>query len=373
MGTMVGLYECALDELCSRVIDGQRVRPKIVASTATVRRAENQIQALFNRREVDIFPPPGPDRRDSFFAETHPTGKSNPRLFLGLAAQGRSLKVVMLRTYLALLGASQKAYDADGGKKTHDNAADPYMTLLGYFNSLRELGGSRRIVEDEVNTRLTGYVNRKRIGQKEGLFVNRTIAYEVVELTSRVPTNEVSEAKRQLALRFHDKDRVDVAIATNMISVGLDIARLGLMVVLGQPKTCAEYIQATSRVGRDADRPGLVVTLLNIHRPRDRSHLERFEVFHQSFYRTVEATSVTPFSPRALDRGLAGTLVALSRLGHAPMTPPKGAVEILAERNALDFVVQTLSDRASSHATQRQETLRFQFCRNYGHRAELLS
>ena len=202
------------------------------------------------------------------------------------------------------MGPAQKAYDADGGKKNHDNAADPYMTLLGYFNSLRELGGSRRIVEDEVNTRLTGYVNRKRIGQKDGLFANRTIAYEVVELTSRVPTNEVSEAKRQLALRFHDKDRVDVAIATNMISVGLDITRLGLMVVLGQPKTCAEYIQATSRVGRDPDRPGLVVTLLNIHRPRDRSHFERFEVFHQSFYRTVEATSVTPFSPRALDRGL---------------------------------------------------------------------
>jgi Helicase conserved C-terminal domain len=350
MGTMVGLYECALDELCSRVVGGKKIRPKIIASTATVRRAENQIQALFNHREVDIFPPPGPDRRDSFFAETHPTSQSHPRLYLGLAAQGRSLKVVMLRTYLALLGASQKPYEADGGKKNHDNAADPYMTLLGYFNSLRELGGSRRIVEDEVNTRLTGYANRRRIGQKEGLFVNRNIAYEVVELTSREPTNKVSEAKRRLALRFHEKERVDVAIATNMISVGLDITRLGLMVVLGQPKTCAEYIQATSRVGRDPERPGLVVTLLNIHRPRDRSHYERFEVFHQSFYRTVEATSVTPFSPRALDRGLAGTLVALSRLGHAPMTPPKGAVEILHERNALDYVVQTLSDRASSHA-----------------------
>ena len=361
MGTMVGLYECALDELCSRVIDGKKVRPKIIASTATVRRAEDQIQALFNRREVEIFPPPGPDRRDSFFAETHPTGKSHPRLYLGLAAQGRSLKLVMLRVYLALLGAGQKAYEADGGKKTHDNAADPYMTLLGYFNSLRELGGSRRIVEDEVTNQLKGHADRMRIGQKEGLFANRTIAYEVVELTSRVPTNEVSEAKRQLALKFHEKDRVDVAIATNMISVGLDITRLGLMVVLGQPKTCAEYIQATSRVGRDADRPGLVVTLLNIHRPRDRSHFERFEVFHHSFYRTVEATSVTPFSPRALDRGLAGTLVALSRLGHAPMTPAKGAGEILRERNALDFVVRTLSDRASGHANleaAESETLR---------------
>jgi hypothetical protein len=203
--------------------------------------------------------------------------------------------------------------------------------------------------------------NRKRIGQSEGHFANRSMAFEVVELTSREPTNKVAEAKRQLGLRFHEKDRVDVAIATNMISVGLDITRLGLVVVLGQPKTCAEYIQATSRVGRDPDRPGLVVTLLNIHRPRDRSHYERFEVFHQSFYRTVEATSVTPFSPRALDRGLAATVVALARLGHAPMTPPKGATAILQGRSALDFVVQVLSDRAGGHApleAVEAETLR---------------
>jgi hypothetical protein len=348
---MVGLYESALDELCTRTIDGRRDRPKVDASTATVRRAEHQIQALFSRRQVDIFPPPGPDRRDSFFAATHPADRSHPRLYLGLAAQGRSLKVVMLRTYLALLGAAQKAYEADGGKKNPDNAADAYMTLLGYFNSLRELGGSRRIIADEVMSKLSGYGTRKRVDQEEGLFANRAIDFEVVELTSRVPTNQVAEAKRRLALRFPETDRVDVAIATNMISVGLDITRLGLMVVLGQPKTCAEYIQATSRVGRDPDRPGLVVALLNIHRPRDRSHLERFEAFHRSFYRTVEATSVTPFSPRALDRGLAGTLVALARLGHAPMTPPKGAVEILHERNALESVVQSLADRASRHAT----------------------
>src|SRR5208337_4175311 len=195
----------------------------------------------------------------------------HPRLYLGVAAQGRSMKVVMLRTYLALLAAAQKSYDADGGRKNPENAADAYMTLLGYFNSLRELGGARRIVEDEVNLRLTGYANRKRLGQKEGPFASRSIAYEVVELTSRVHTGLVAEAKRRLALLFHEKDRVDVAIATNMISVGLDIMRLGLMVVLGQPKMCAEYIQATSRVGRDPEKPGLIVTLLNIHRPRVRA------------------------------------------------------------------------------------------------------
>ena len=214
------------------------------------------------------------------------------------------------------------------------------MTLLGYFNSLRELGGSRRIIEDEVSTQITNRSNRKREGEDDGPFADRKIAYEPVELTSRVSTDKVAEAKRKLALPFHDEEHVDVAIATNMISVGLDITRLGLMVVLGQPKTSAEYIQATSRVGREQDKPGLVVTILNIHRPRDRSHYERFAFYHESFYRSVEATSVTPFSPRALDRGLAGTLVALARQGHAPMTPPKGATEILKERGKLDWVAQ---------------------------------
>jgi hypothetical protein len=346
LGTMAGLYETALDELCGREQDGKKVRPKIVASTATVRRAENQIRTLFNHPLVDVFPPPGPDRRNSFFAETHPRARSHPRLYLGIAAQGRSPKVVMLRCYLALLAAAQKAYLANGKKGDPANPADPYMTLLGYFNSLRELGGARRVIEDEVGSRLLGYANRRRVGDPDGLFQNRKIAYDVVELTSRVSTDKVSEAKRRLSLPFSDKEHVDVAIATNMISVGLDIIRLGLMVVFGQPKTSAEYIQATSRVGRDHERPGLVVTILNVHKPRDRSHYERFAYYHQSFYRHVEATSATPFSPRALDRGLAGTLVALARLGHGPLTPPLGAQAILQEATKLNYVLETLAARA---------------------------
>jgi len=143
---------------------------------------------------------------------------------------------------------------------------------------------------------------------------------------------------------------VDVAIATNMISVGLDIIRLGLMVVFGQPKASAEYIQATSRVGRDAERPGLIVTIFNVHKPRDRSHFERFSYYHQTFYRSVEATSVTPFSPRALDKGLAATLVGLSRQGYKVMNPPLGAMEILNQRASLESVVKTLADRAFAHA-----------------------
>lgn len=355
LGTMAGLYESAIDELCMRTIGDRRVGPKIVASTATVRRAEAQIRALFNRRTVDIFPPPGLDRRDSFFAETHRPTKSHARLYIGIAAQGRSPKGIMLRAYLALMAAAQKAYDECGGKKKSPNPADPYMTLLGYFNSLRELGGARRIVEDEVTSRLHLYERRKRVNEPHGLFGNRKIDYEPVELTSRVTTDKVSDAKRRLALSSAEKERVDVALATNMISVGLDITRLGLMVVFGQPKTSAEYIQATSRVGRDVksrddDRPGLVVTVLNVHKPRDRSHYERFTAYHESFYRSVEATSVTPFSPRALDRGLVGTVVALARQGHERMTAPLGAQQILQVRPELDFVVHSLAERAAEHA-----------------------
>lgn len=357
LGTMVGLYESALETLCCREgPDGKRVRPKIVASTATVRRAEKQIRALFGRPLVDVFPPPGPDRRDSFFAEVHPPARTPARLYLGVAAQGRSPKVVMLRVYLALLAAAQKAYDE--GRADAANPADPYMTLLGYFNSLRELGGARRLIEDEVVNGLAGYGRRRRVGQAEGPFAGRRIAYEPVELTSRISTDKVAEAKRRLGLPFAAKERVDVAIATNMISVGLDITRLGLMVVNGQPKTSAEYIQATSRVGRDRARPGLVVTVLNIHKPRDRSHYERFAAHHATFYRSVEATSVTPFSPRALDRGLAGALVSLIRQGHAPMTPAPGAGAVLTEQPRLDFAVEALAARAEGEAEEYGRTVR---------------
>jgi hypothetical protein len=356
LGTMAGLYETAIDALSSREINGQTVRPKIIASTATVRRATRQIRGLFGRDRVDVFPPPGPDRRDSFFAKTALATERNPRTYVGIAAQGRSLKVVMLRTYLALLGAAQKEWEAAGGAKNPKNPADPYMTLLGYFNSLRELGGSRRIVEDEVNARLARYGWRHRENELSGSFANRKIDDEPCELTSRVSTNKVAETKARLERSFHEKERVDVVLATNMISVGLDITRLGLMVVLGQPKTAAEYIQATSRVGRDEDRPGLVVTLLNVHRPRDRSHYERFQAWHTSFYRAVEATSVTPFSPRAVDRGIAGVTVALARLGNPHLTAPRKAADITLHRGELNFVADIIAQRAEIHDEELDAT-----------------
>ena len=340
LGTMAGLYETVIEALCVRASGGPdgfgedsfapTALPKIVASTATARQAQDQIQALFARPSTQVFPPPGPDRRDSFFAEVVPPDQAPGRLYLGIACPGRNPKTLMRRVWLALMGAAERAYRDAGGRRNKHNPADPYMTVLGYFNSLRELGGARRILEEEVRNTLKEYGGRRRIGQRhgEGLFRDRRTFSEVVELTSRVPTGKVAEARRRLGRQAHENDRVDSAIATNMISVGLDIPRLGLMVVVGQPKTHAEYIQATSRVGRDDSRPGLVVTLLNVHKPRDRSHFERFRHYHETFYRSVEVSSVTPFSARALDRGFAGALVGLARHSEPVLTPPYGVAAL---------------------------------------------
>ena len=261
------------------------------------------------------------------------------------------------------MGAAERAYRDAGGHRNHANPADPYMTVLGYFNSLRELGGARRILEEEVRNTIKKYGERRRVGERRGLFQDRRTFSDVVELTSRVSTDKVAQARRLLESAFHEKQRVDCAIATNMISVGLDIPRLGLMVVLSQPKTHAEYIQATSRVGRDEKRPGLVVTLLNAHKPRDRSHYERFRHYHETFYRSVEVSSVTPFSARALDRGFAGAMVGLARHAEAKLTPPRGvealeAVRVALERKLIDAFQERVELQPIVDDAERNERLR---------------
>jgi Helicase conserved C-terminal domain len=356
LGTMAGLYETAIDGLCVRGLDEGAAGPKVVASTATVRRAQDQIQALFGRPLTQIFPPPGPDRRDSFFARTVPATEKPARRYVGVAAQGRNPKVVMRKVWLALMGAAERAYREAGGHENPENPADPYMTIVGYFNSLRELGGARRILEEEVRNTVRGYGERRRIGEQPGLFQDRRTFSEVVELTSRVPTNKVADARRRLGQTFDQKDRVDCAIATNMISVGLDIPRLGLMGVIGQPKAAAEYIQATSRVGRADYAPGLVVTVLNIHKPRDRSHYERFRHFHETFYRSVEVGSVTPFAARALDRGFVGALLAVARHTVPRLTPPLGAERISESRTELESrLIALFSERVRQQPFEDEE------------------
>ncbi|MFN9629437.1 MAG: DISARM system helicase DrmA [Cyanobacteriota bacterium] len=360
LGSMGGLYEAVIDELCARQVEtangAKIVRPKIVASTATVRRASQQMQALFGRSSPPaVFPAPGPDRRDSFFSYTASVTEAEGRIYLGISAPGRNIKALLLRVGLALMSTAQKLYtQAEKERKAREkrgeakgpNPVDPYMTFLGYFNTIKELGITRRLLEEEVTSLLTTYDQRRRLNETSARYARRKIANEPLELTSRVPTSEVSTTKARLELSFdNEKQRVDTALATNMISVGLDISRLGLMVMLGQPKTTAEYIQASSRVGRDDQRPGLVVVLLNPNRPRDRSHSERFSFWHSVFYRDVEATSVTPWSSRALQRGLPAITVALARHLSPELSRAKNAGQ--AE------VAQRIGDRARRSAPSK--------------------
>ncbi len=287
LGTLVGLYETAIDRLCTWEVNGKKIRPKVVCSTATIRRANDQVYALF-LRNLNIFPPTGLEIGDNFFSLQRKSSEKTPgRKYIGVCAPGRRLKAALIRVYIAFLSSAQVLFEK------HGLDADPWMTLVGYFNSLRELGGMKRLVDDDVRTRLRKMADR-------GL-ANRTLYTPdtVKELTSRLGSGAIPEILDLLESRFDPvileqiKTRksgggeyvarpLDVLLATNMISVGVDVPRLGLMVVAGQPKTTAEYIQATSRVGRK--HPGLVCTVFNWARPRDLSHYETFEHYHSTFW-----------------------------------------------------------------------------------------
>ncbi len=322
LGTMVGLYETAIDFL-SRIQreTGETVQSKVIASTATIRRAAQQVRQLYDR-DLQIFPPSALSAKDSFFAREIPTHDENGdasdfaagRLYVGVNASGSSSKTLLVRVYAGLLHAGL-GHLVDPAIA---QSGDPFGTLVGYFNSMRALGGAKRLVEDDVALRRLFYLARREQGAFG--FEKRKQRYiaGVKELTSRLASWEIPPLLKRMDVTFPRPMKgegvypVDVLLATNMISVGVDIDRLGLMVCTGQPKTTAEYIQATSRVGRQ--HPGLVVTMYNWVSPRDISHYERFKSYHAALYRYVEPISVTPFSSRALDRGLHGMFGATQRL-----------------------------------------------------------
>jgi len=357
LGTLVGLYESAVDRLASWDVAGQRVRPKVIASTATIRRAADQVHALFLRK-VAIFPPQGLDADDNFFARQRPPSADAPgRRYLGICANGKRLKAALIRVYVAYLGAAASLHQKYG------QAADPWMTLVGYFNSMNELAGMRRLVDDDVKTRL---------GKIDARGLARRPLRTVEELTSRKSAGDIPRVLTLLEQPFETgilaplaaRSRsgtaskgplpLDVLLATNMISVGVDVPRLGLMVVAGQPKNTAEYIQATSRVGRNA--PGLVCTVYNWARPRDLSHYESFEHYHATFYQHVEPLSVTPFAPRARDRGLAALLVSYLRLLGTEFNLNDGARKLLtANHPQVKAAIAELAERAAVVTGKQQD------------------
>jgi hypothetical protein len=326
LGSMVGMYEGAIDALCRHEHNGKRLPAKIVASTATICRAPQQVHSLY-ARDVFLFPPQGLRAGDSFFAEE--VKEREGRLYVGVFGSALSSHVTAQVRVMSALLQAVKCVPAPSPE-----ALNPYWTLMAYFNSLRELGHAATLIRADIREHLNAVWDRLNIrkpakdSNKPDLrrFINRDL-----ELTSRIQSSEITNVLQQLFNPYpgtDDRRPVDVCLATNMIQVGLDVPRLGLMTVVGQPKTTSEYIQATSRVGRDAKGPGLVVTVFNPGKPRDRSHFEHFRSYHQSIYRWVEPTSVTPFAVPVRERALHAQLVTLARywgdkaMREIPNPPP---------------------------------------------------
>lgn len=322
LGSMVGHYETLINELCTIRTETGLISPKIIASTATISRAKEQCHALYgcDKEKVFQFPPSGLDAGNSFFAKED--RKQNGRQYVGILATGSSSDTTTaIRLFSALL------YGAKALTVESEKDRDPYWTNVGYFNSIRELGQAATWIRADIDQHLDVMYKRRyddKRYEKEEYQRRRRYIWRDEELTSRIRGDRVSASLSNLNTRYPpelDDDGktkehpIDICLATNMISVGLDVPRLGLMTVAGQPKTTSEYIQATSRVGRDAkDAPGIVFVLYRPGRPRDKSHYEHFREYHSRVYCNVEPTSVTPFSAPVRERALHAIMIGMMRL-----------------------------------------------------------
>ncbi|MFW9259339.1 helicase-related protein, partial [Nostoc sp. CALU 546] len=307
LGSVVGLYETVIEELCTDRRNRQKIKPKIVCSTATIRCYTEQVKALYGREDVVLFPPPGIDAEDSFFSRyaLNPDGTlQRGRVYVGVHAPVlRSLQTAQMRTFSAVLQAPVLLTPKE---------RDPWWTLLLFFSSLKELGTTLSLLQSDI----PGYL--KVIKNRLGLDKDKMRRlWHISELTGRIRSDKVPESISKLEVKCdntYNQLPVDVCLASNIIEVGVDIDRLSLMVVVGQPKTTSQYIQVTGRVGRRWwERPGLIITLYSPTRPRDRSHFEKFRSYHQRLYAQVEPTSITPFSPPVLDRALHAVMVTYVR------------------------------------------------------------
>jgi len=324
LGSLAGLYETVIEELCTDHRGARPIPPKIVGSTATIRHYQEQIRDLYARPRAALFPPPGIDAGDSFFARYD---RERPgRVYVGVhAASLGSVQTEWVRALASLLQAPATLDDAE---------RDPWWTLLIFFNSIREMGTAHTLIQSDI----PDYA--RVIWEREDVPPERRRYLRVVdELTGGLGSDEITRKMGALETTTTDKRRmpVDVCLASSIIEVGIDISRLSLMVVAGQPKTTSQYIQVTGRVGRQRDKPGLVVTLYSPSKPRDRSHFERFRGYHERLYAHVEPTSVTPFSPPALDRALHAVMVAYARqqggkdLAERPYPFPETVVDAFRE------------------------------------------
>jgi len=336
LGSLAGLFETAIETLWQRL--GHSA--KYIAATATIRGAERDSKLMYGR-SLKVFPPPGITVKDNFFAveKTEEPG----RVHIGVIGNIGHSTTLLEKPYSSLLQKIENL-NQDGVDKDY---IDPYWTLVGYFNSIRELSGAQSSVEDSINQQLIPeYATRAKKNPRD--------IKEISELFSRKKSNDLKITLNRLSKPIDDNSSLDICLTTNMFQVGIDVDRLGLMVINGQPKSNSEYIQASGRVGRKSDKPGLLITLLKSGKPRDLSHYEMHRSFHQEMYKHVDITTTTPFSPRAFDRAISSVLMLLLRQGMRTVAHNEGirnlaAPAVVHEANKiidtfLDNVVSRIDD-----------------------------
>jgi hypothetical protein len=334
LGTMYALYEGVFERLCSFQRNGQWIKPKLIASTATIRGAAEQVMSLYARSRTQLFPSPGLMMGDSFFGKY-------ARDAAGRLLDGRLYLGIHAGDYGSVLTAQVRAFSASLFRPFSFAAdrRDPWWTLLAFYNSIRELGGAKTLFDSDIRSRLKFMFNREGFAHDQ----RRNIRI-VEELTSRLSQSEIVGMMDRLSMPYAAGDNaemLDACLASNIIEVGVDIDRLSLMGVVGQPKTTASYIQVTGRVGRKWwERPGLILMIYNPSKSRDRSHFEQFHSYHRRLYERVEPTSATPFALSAIQRALPGALLTWARQhSNAPVQ------NVAAYSDAVESAFQLLCAR----------------------------
>lgn len=335
LGTIAGLYETIVDEYCS----SKGIKPKIIASTATIRNSEEQIKSLY-ARQSNIFPTQIKDITNSYFAEEGNEKQKATRMYIGAISTNISPVTLLIRVYAAVFYATRYLKE----KGYSDEVVDSFWTEVGYFNSIRELGGAVVQIRNDVKDRYKYLCKVKFKDIMPYEVMRKNYLDEMIEITSRnTGKQQIDEILHKLEIKYPQKGTKDYVLATNMISVGIDIDRLNLMIIDGQPKLNSEYIQASSRVGRKT--PAIVINLYNATKSRDKSHYEQFVTYHSNIYKYVEATSVTPFSDMAREKALHAVLISLVRQFIPDMKDEKGAGKIKEKKDEILKLADKILER----------------------------
>jgi len=354
LGSITGIFESVIEDLATK----NGIPPKIIASTATTRNTEFQVNNLYGNRDVNVFPPSGTNYNDSYFAVESDKSK---RRYIGFMPTGKTSIDTQLQMLAHLLVARLEVYDDQKTK----NSIDKYWTIVSYYNSLKDVGKIFNKVGDEVSTFTSTLQHRLneifRDGSKEYTFNHFGLPNRTQELTSRIDSTKIKSVLGKIETSFNNEnithsqkgytylnDVVDFVLATNMISVGIDISRLNIMLINGMPKNIAEYIQASSRIGRSTK--GLAITLLNPNRAREKSYFEHFNNFHQAFYKNVEPLSITPFTDNTIDKMLSSLMVTYIRNKIPGKTGNKDVVHF--QKEDIEGLKTLIKNRFGEHTAE---------------------